>query len=92
MNLVRKMRTFLSFDTKTMILMSEALFFLGMARLQKKRPLSKIAPTLGKWSGETSHISKVSNRLVLKRIFLCNTNNEQIYRLGKPMPCAGNCS
>ena len=68
MKLLRKLKTFFSFDTKTMILLSEAFYFLGIARLQKKRPLSKIAPALGKWSDETANFSKVSNRLVLKRI------------------------
>ena len=54
MNLVRKVKVFLSLDTKTMSLLVEALYFLGWARIQKLRSFSKLAASLGKQSFETA--------------------------------------
>ena len=50
------------------LLFIEAFFFLGWARILKKIPFSKVAPSLGEHMGETSFSYKESNRKILKQI------------------------
>ena len=54
MNLIQKARTLLSLDHKTLLMFIEAYYSLGVARIQKGLPFSKVAPTLGNKMGETS--------------------------------------
>ncbi|ENQ3106098.1 Transglutaminase-like superfamily protein [Bacillus sp. 491mf] len=68
MNSIKKMRTFLSLDMKTMSLFIEAYIYLGWARILKGRPFSKIAPTLGVPMNETSLSYNESNKFVLRDI------------------------
>ena len=47
MNLIQKARNLLSLDGKTFLMYLEAYYSLGVARIQKGLPFSKVAPTLG---------------------------------------------
>lgn len=53
MNLIQKARTLLSLDGKTFLMYMEAYYSLGLARIQKSLPFSKVAPTLGSKMEET---------------------------------------
>ena len=53
MNLIQKSRNLLSLDGKTFLMYLEAYYSLGVARIQKGLPFSKVAPTLGKNMEET---------------------------------------
>ncbi|ENQ3078088.1 lasso peptide biosynthesis B2 protein [Bacillus multifaciens] len=68
MNILKKIRTFLSLDMKTMFLLIEAYIYLGWARILKGRPFSKVAPTLGVPMNETSLSYNESNKFVLRDI------------------------
>ncbi|MDC2864527.1 MULTISPECIES: lasso peptide biosynthesis B2 protein [Bacillus] len=68
MNIIKKIRTFLSLDMKTILLFIEAYIYLGWARILKGRPFSKIAPTLGVPMNETSLSYNESNKFVLRDI------------------------
>jgi hypothetical protein len=50
------------------LLLIEAFIFLGRARILKKVPFSKVAPSLGKHMEETSFSDDVSNRKILNQI------------------------
>ncbi|WP_148629496.1 lasso peptide biosynthesis B2 protein [Bacillus sp. E214] len=54
MNLIQKARTLLSIDSKTFMMYAEAYCSLGVARIQKSLPFTKIAPKLGRKMEETS--------------------------------------
>jgi hypothetical protein len=47
MAILKKVKVFFSLDFKSMLIIVEALFYLGWARLLINRPFSKISPTLG---------------------------------------------
>lgn len=68
MNIIKKIRTFLTLDMKTILLFIEAYIYLGWARILKGRPFSKIAPTLGVPMNETSLSYNESNKFVLRDI------------------------
>lgn len=68
MKLIRKLMIFLSFDKKTILLLIEAYYYLGWARLQKLKPFSVLSQALGEASVETSRSNKVSNRMLLHKI------------------------
>lgn len=68
MNIIKKIRTFLTLDMKTIFLLIEAYIYLGWARILKGRPFSKIAPTLGVPMNETSLSYNESNKFVLRDI------------------------
>ena len=53
MNLIQKARTLMSLDGKTFLMYMEAYYSLGIARVQKSLPFSKIAPSLGRKMDET---------------------------------------
>ncbi|WP_144505520.1 lasso peptide biosynthesis B2 protein [Bacillus mycoides] len=54
MNIVKRLRMFLSLDMKTKLLFLEAFIFLGWARVLKSITFSKVAPSLGDYMNETS--------------------------------------
>ncbi|MCZ6941014.1 lasso peptide biosynthesis B2 protein [Bacillus mycoides] len=54
MNIVKRLRIFLSLNTKTKLLLFEAFIFLGWARVLKSITFSKVAPSLGGYMNETS--------------------------------------
>ncbi|MEI4828876.1 lasso peptide biosynthesis B2 protein [Bacillus sp. FJAT-53711] len=68
MNIVKKIRIFLSMNILKKFLFFEAFFYLGWARILKSIPFSRIAPTLGVHMDETSLSSNESNKLVLRSI------------------------
>lgn len=43
----RKIRTLLTLDRQSLLLYIEALFYLGLARIQLYRPFARVAPSLG---------------------------------------------
>lgn len=68
MNIVRRIRIFFSLDMKTMLLFTEAFFYLGWARIVKSMPFSKVAPTLGIYMDETTLDYDESSRVILRNI------------------------
>ncbi|PGS96503.1 lasso peptide biosynthesis B2 protein [Bacillus cereus] len=54
MNIVKRLRIFLSLNTKIKFLLFEAFIFLGWARVLKSSTFSKVAPSLGDYMNETS--------------------------------------
>ncbi|MGU3371974.1 lasso peptide biosynthesis B2 protein [Bacillus mycoides] len=54
MNIVKRLRMFLSLNMKTKLLFLEAFIFLGWARVLKSITFSKVAPSLGDYMNETS--------------------------------------
>lgn len=65
---MNKLKVFLTLDIRTMLLLVEALFFLGWARILVSLPFSKVAPSLGAPMQETSIMELERNRIVLKHI------------------------
>ncbi|MBW3495091.1 MULTISPECIES: lasso peptide biosynthesis B2 protein [Bacillus] len=53
MNIVKRLRVFLSLNTQTKLLFLEAFIFLGWARVLKSITFSKVAPSLGDYMNET---------------------------------------
>ncbi|MGW6192107.1 lasso peptide biosynthesis B2 protein [Bacillus cereus] len=53
MNIVKRLRVFLSLNTETKLLFLEAFIFLGWARVLKSITFSKVAPSLGDYMNET---------------------------------------
>ncbi|WP_439873834.1 lasso peptide biosynthesis B2 protein [Bacillus mycoides] len=58
MNIVKRLRVFLSLNMETKLLFLEAFIFLGWARVLKSITFSKVAPSLGDYMNETS-VSKI---------------------------------
>ncbi|SCC47642.1 lasso peptide biosynthesis B2 protein [Bacillus wiedmannii] len=54
MNIVKRLRVFLSLNMGTKLLLLEAFIFLGWARVLKSITFSKVAPSLGEYMNETS--------------------------------------
>jgi hypothetical protein len=67
MGIVNKVKVFFSLDIRTMLLLLEALLYLGWARILIYFPFSKVAPSLGIPMQETSDIPH-PNTVVLKHI------------------------
>jgi hypothetical protein len=65
---MNKLKVFFTLDIRTMLLLVEALFFLGWARILVSLPFSKVAPSLGVPMQETSIMELEKNRIVLKHI------------------------
>lgn len=57
MRTLNRMLIFFTYDWNTMRLFLEAFFHLGWARLQMKKPFSKLAASFGVHMKETSHIA-----------------------------------
>ncbi|WP_219375252.1 lasso peptide biosynthesis B2 protein [Bacillus mycoides] len=53
MNIVKRLRVFLSLNRETKLLFLEAFIFLGWARVLKSITFSKVAPSLGDYMNET---------------------------------------
>ncbi|MDR6121881.1 hypothetical protein QFZ87_001478 [Bacillus sp. SLBN-46] len=68
MKVLKKARHFFLFDTKTKILLIEAFFFLGWARILKSIPFSKVATSLGEYMNETPLSMDETNRKVFQNI------------------------
>lgn len=69
MHFVRKVKTFFSFEKETILLLIEALYFLGWARLKKFNHFTKLAQSLGNQSIETVwETGNSSNRITVKKI------------------------
>ncbi|MCJ8009110.1 lasso peptide biosynthesis B2 protein [Lederbergia wuyishanensis] len=63
-----KLVTFLKLKPATLLLLIEAFFFLGWARILKKLPFNKIAPSLGEHMKETSQFLIEGNNKSIKNI------------------------
>lgn len=69
MGIFGKARTFFSLDLKTMLLLVEAFFYMGWARLViLYRPFSKVALSLGTQLQETPNTPVDKNKAVLKSV------------------------
>ncbi|MED1511416.1 MULTISPECIES: lasso peptide biosynthesis B2 protein [Bacillus] len=68
MNIINKAKAFLSFDMGTKLLLIEAFFYLGWARILKSIPFSKSAPILGIHMAETSLSYDESEKITLRKI------------------------
>lgn len=68
MNIFKKLRKFLSLDSRMMLLYLEAFIFLGCARFLLYFPFSKVGPTLGYHMKESSYSEIEANQDLLKKI------------------------
>lgn len=68
MGIVNKVKVSFSLDTRTMLLLLEALLYLGWARIVLYQPFSKVAPSLGASMQETPDTQIYKNRTALKNI------------------------
>jgi hypothetical protein len=68
MMLLMKLKTFFLFDNRKKLLLLEAFFLLGWARILKSMPFSKVAPYLGMQIQETSLSLDDSNKKLLRQI------------------------
>src|SRR4051794_3648446 len=68
MKIIYKLKTIFTLRPKTMFLFIEAFLFLGWARILKKLPFSKVAPSLGEHMNETSHHYIEGNNKRVKNI------------------------
>ncbi|UOR13968.1 lasso peptide biosynthesis B2 protein [Halobacillus amylolyticus] len=68
MNLMKKLRLFLSLDCKSKRMLFEAYFFLAWARYSKRIPFSKLAPSLGVQMQETTYDKMPSHRKMLSGV------------------------
>jgi hypothetical protein len=64
----RKAKKFLSLHPSKKMLVLEAFFYLGWARILKALPFSKVAPSLGTLMEETSHAHNPSDEEVIINI------------------------
>ncbi|RDW20418.1 lasso peptide biosynthesis B2 protein [Oceanobacillus chungangensis] len=67
-NHLNKLKTFLSFNRQTKMLLFESYIYLGFARILKGLPFSRVAPTLGDQMTETAYTSHSLDRETLSRI------------------------
>src|SRR4051812_23963736 len=65
-NIFRKLKTFVSLDKGKKMLLLEAYIYLAWARILKKIPFSKLAPSLGTHMTETSMVDNPSDRESLR--------------------------
>lgn len=65
---MNKVKAFLSLKPKTMLLLVEALLYLGWARILISLPFSKVAPSLGVYMQETSNEQIDKNNKVLRSL------------------------
>jgi len=69
MRMVRKLKTLFSLDNTTILMIIEATFFLGWARIRMLvQPFSKIAPSLGLYMQETDIRFCADQRVTLMKI------------------------
>jgi hypothetical protein len=68
MNIFQKLFLFFSIDTKKQLLFLEAFIYLGIARILKIIPFSKVAPSLGEALKETPFYPTSLDLRVLKNI------------------------
>ncbi|MED4063763.1 lasso peptide biosynthesis B2 protein [Priestia megaterium] len=66
--MLKKIKGFMKYNSQTKILLLEAFFLLGWARILKSIPFSKVAPFLGKKSVETLTYPNEENRSNLKEV------------------------
>ena len=66
--MINKISSFLRLDLKMKFLLIEAYFYLGWARILKKLPFSKIAPSLGEHMMETTYNLDNSYKETLNRV------------------------
>ncbi|HDX9578196.1 TPA: lasso peptide biosynthesis B2 protein [Bacillus pseudomycoides] len=68
MNIVKRLRIFLSLNTKTKLLFLETFIFLGWARILKSIPFSKVAHSLGDHMNETPLTHSELHKETLKSV------------------------
>ena len=60
--------TFLSLSRESKGLLLESFFYLGWARIQKRRPFSELAPSLGEHMKETGMDGECTDRKILAKV------------------------
>ncbi|MGG0492193.1 lasso peptide biosynthesis B2 protein [Priestia megaterium] len=68
MNMLKKIKGFMKYNSQAKILLLEAFFLLAWARILKSIPFSKVAPFLGERSAETLTYPNEENRGNLKEV------------------------
>ncbi|WP_406946315.1 lasso peptide biosynthesis B2 protein [Halobacillus sp. SY10] len=68
MKLMRKLMTFLTLSMESKRLLLESFFYLGWARIQKRRPFSNLAPSLGKHMQETGVDDECTDRRIVAKV------------------------
>ncbi|MDQ0114815.1 lasso peptide biosynthesis B2 protein [Paenibacillus harenae] len=68
MKWLKRIRVLVLYDRKTILLLTEAFLFLGWARILITLPFSKVAPSLGAKSEETTYSDTLDNNRVIKDI------------------------
>lgn len=68
MDIVRKIKRFLSMDRAKQFLLLEAFFYLGWARILKAMPFYKLAPKLGVYMDETPVNHDHINQFVVRKV------------------------
>jgi hypothetical protein len=68
MDMVNKIKVFITLDSRTMLLLVEAYLYLGWARILISLPFARVAPSLGISMQETPDTQLDKNRIVLKNI------------------------
>ncbi|MGP4074911.1 lasso peptide biosynthesis B2 protein [Halobacillus sp. K22] len=68
MKLMRKWMTFLSLSKESKGLLLESYFYLGWARIQKRRPFSELAPSLGEYMKETGKEKEATDRNTVAKV------------------------
>ena len=68
MRVMRKVKAFLNVDRELKAMLVEAYLYLGWARFLKLLPFAKVAPSLGTKMVETSHSSKLEDKLTLRKV------------------------
>lgn len=68
--MIHKLRSFISLDNRMKLMLLEAYVYLAWARILKKLPFSKVAPSLGDHMEETTFIPKTKDKIILSRVSL----------------------
>ncbi|MDF2648345.1 MAG: transglutaminase-like superfamily protein [Paenibacillus sp.] len=68
MNTLKKVRKFLSLDTKRMLILLEAYMYLGCARILVLLPFKMISPSLGSYMEETPHMPYEIDQVEIKNV------------------------
>jgi hypothetical protein len=68
MVIVNRLKVLFSLDLTTILILAEALLYLGWARILISLPFSRIAPSLGEPMQETAYNLEGPNTIVLKHI------------------------
>jgi len=68
MKMIKKIRSFLGLERTMKLLLMEAFIYLGWARILKKMPFAKIAPSLGEHMTETTYDANENDKTTLYKV------------------------